>query len=114
MNEKIREWLNKALEKIPRLSYSSAAMKYISWYAVFLMLCSGIYVVMILYDWYSTGRANVAEMRQFISVMLSGAAVAAIGFIARYMVDKDGNGIPDEIEKGDSNDIRRNPRRSGE
>lgn len=114
MMDKARAWLSRALEKLPTLQSSAAAMKYISWYALFLCFCSTLYLAMLLYDWWTTGKANVAEMRQFISTMLSGAAVAAIGFVARYMVDKDGNGIPDEIEKGDSNDIRRNPRRSGE
>lgn len=110
MTEKLRSWIEKALEKLPTLQNSTAAMKYISWYALFLCFCSSLYLVMLLYDWWTTGKANIAELRQFISTMLSGAAVAAIGFIARYMVDKDGNGIPDEIEKGVKNDTGRNSR----
>lgn len=105
MLEKAREWLNKIIEKIPQLNTSPAAMKYVSWYAVFLMACSVLYLVMIIYDWYSTGVANMAELRQFISTMLSGAAVAAIGFVARYLVDADGDGIPDEIE-AQKHDVR--------
>lgn len=87
------------MAKIPTLSSSSNAMRYVAWYALFLALCSVLYLVMLLYDWYASGKPNVAEMRQFISTMLGGSAVAAIGFCAKYLVDSNGDGVPDEIEK---------------
>lgn len=76
-------------------------MRYIVWYAFFLALCAGLYIVMLLADWYTNGRPNLAEMRQFMGTMLSGAAVAAVGFCARWLVDKDGDGVPDEAERGE-------------
>ena len=99
MSERIRDWLKIALEKIPSTA-PEAAMKYIIWYAFFLAFCAGLYIVMLLADWYITGRPNLAEMRQFVSTMLSGAAVAAVGFCARWLVDRDGDGVPDEAQKG--------------
>lgn len=74
-------------------------MKYILWYAIFLTLCCILDVVMILADWWDNGKPNLVEMRQFISTLLSGSAIAAIGFIARWLVDTNANGIPDEAEK---------------
>lgn len=100
MSERIRDWLKIALEKIPSTA-PEAAMKYIIWYAFFLALCAVMYIIMLLADWYIAGRPNLAEMRQFISTMLSGAAVAAVGFCARWLVDKDGDGVPDEAERGE-------------
>ena len=100
MSERIRDWLKIALEKIPSTA-PEAAMKYIIWYAFFLALCAVLYIIMLLADWYIAGRPNLAEMRQFISTMLSGAAVAAVGFCARWLVDKDGDGVPDEAERGE-------------
>lgn len=98
MAEKIRGWLGQLMERIPATA-PRAAMRYIRWYALFLALCAMLDVVMLLADWYATGKPNLSEMRQFLSTMLSGAAVAAIGFCARWLVDKDGNGVPDEAEE---------------
>ena len=100
MKEKLLAWMEKLLEKTPKTT-KKAAMKYIIWYALFLALCAGLYLIMLMADWYATGRPNLSEMRQFISTMLSGAAVAAIGFCARWLVDRDGDGVPDEAQKGD-------------
>lgn len=57
---------------------------------------------MIAADWWASGKPDLAEMRQFMCVMLSGAAVAAIGFCGRWLVDSDANGVPDEDEPGAS------------
>lgn len=98
MIDKIKNWFVSLLERLPSTA-PKAAMRYIVWYAFFLAFCAGLYIVMILADWYVTGRPDLGEMRQFLSTMLSGAAVAAIGFCARWLVDRDGDGIPDEIGK---------------
>lgn len=99
MAEKIRGWLGQLMERIPATA-PRAAMRYIRWYALFLILCAVLDVVMLLADWWIAGKPNLAEMRQFLSTMLSGAAVAAIGFCARWLVDRDGDGVPDEAQKG--------------
>ncbi len=104
MIEKIKNWFVSLLESLPATA-PKAAMRYIVWYAFFLAFCSALYVVMLLADWYIAGRPNLTEMRQFMSVMLSGAAVAAIGFIARWLVDENRDGIPDEIGK-ENHDVR--------
>lgn len=98
--DKIKNWIETWISKIPKTA-PGAAMKYIIWYAVFLILCCFIDIAMLIADWIMTGRPNLSEMRQFISTIISGSAVAAIGFIARWLVDSDGNGVPDEIQKGD-------------
>lgn len=117
---KIHEWIGNLLQRIPK-TVPGAAMRYIVWYALFLILCCFLDIIMILSDWYTNGKPNLSEMRQFLSLLLSGAAVAAVGFICRWLVDSDSNGVPDEAEKdrpfppypqkqqkGDKNDIRRN------
>lgn len=96
--DKLRTWIESLLNKIPKTA-PGAAMKYIIWYAVFLIGVCLLDIVMILADWWAAGRPNLSEMRQFLSTMLSGSAVAAIGFVARWLVDTDGDGVPDEITK---------------
>lgn len=98
MAAKIRGWLESLLASIPATA-PEAAMRYIVWYAFFLALCAVLDVAMLLADWWIAGRPNLAEMRQFLGTMLSGAAVAAVGFCARWLVDKNGDGVPDEAEE---------------
>lgn len=95
---KILTWIQ---EKIPNLQYKApgAAMKYITWFALFLVLCCTLNVVMILSDWWITGKPNLAEMRLFISTLLSNASIAAVAFVCRWLVDKDHDGVPDEAEE---------------
>lgn len=104
MLERIKEWTRELLQKIPDLGGDSAAMRYITGYALLLVLCVVIYLAMILMDWHSTGKPNLAEMRQFISTVVSGGFVAAVSFACKYLVDANQNGIPDENEKEKNNE----------
>ncbi len=106
MIDKIKDWIGKLLQKIQTLGGDSAAMKYISGYAILLVMCVILYVCMILADWYSAGRPNLPEMRQFISTVVSGGFVAAVSFACKYLVDANHNGVPDENEK----EVRQNER----
>lgn len=99
--EKIKDALSRVLSKIPSLGGDSAAMRYITGYALLLILCVGIYLAMICADWYTSGRPNLMEMRQFIDEMVSGGFVAAVSFLCKYLVDANHNGTPDELEKED-------------
>lgn len=101
---KVKEWIRELLRKIPMIGGNSAAMKYISGYALLLVLCVGLYILMICADWVNNGRPNLAEMRQFISTVVSGGFVAAVSFACKYLVDSNGNGIPDENEKENTNE----------
>ena len=99
MLEKIRDFLRSLASKIPALGGDSAAMRYITGYALLLVLCVGLYLVMILADWYETGKPDLMEMRQFVQTVVSGGFVAAVSFACKYLVDANHNGVPDETEK---------------
>lgn len=104
MIDKVKEAIQRLVEKIPTLGGDSAAMKYITGYALLLVLCVGIYIVMILADWYSAGKPNLQEMRLFVNEVVSGGFVAAVSFACKYLVDANQNGIPDENEKEKNNE----------
>lgn len=104
MMSKVKEWIRELLRKIPTIGGNSAAMKYISGYALLLVLCVGLYILMICADWVNNGRPNLTEMRQFISTVVSGGFVAAVSFACKYLVDSNGNGIPDENERENTNE----------
>lgn len=97
--DKLRDWLGQFLDKIPRLNGDSAAMRYISWYVIFLALSASLYLIMILVDWYLNGRPNMSEMGRFVDRLVGGGFVSAIGFGAKYLVDQNHNDIPDPLEK---------------
>lgn len=111
MIDKIKGWIADIVEKLPTLGGDSAAMRYITGYAALLVVCVGLYLVMICVDWARAGEPNLSEMRQFISTLVSGGFVAAVGFACKYLVDANNNGIPDEQEKGDEHGILVEPPR---
>lgn len=104
MLERIKEWTRELLQKITDLGGDSAVMRYITGYALLLGLCVVIYLAMILMDWHSAGKPNLAEMRMFIGEMVSGGFVAAVSFLCKYLVDANHNGTPDELEKEKNNE----------
>lgn len=104
MLNKVCDFLQQVAGKIPTLGGDSAAMRYITGYALLLILCVGIYIAMICADWYTAGRPNLAEMRLFIGEMVSGGFVAAVSFLCKYLVDANHNGTPDELEKEDNHE----------
>lgn len=103
MKEKIRQVLGWARDKLRPLSISSGAMKYVAWYALLIVFGCMLYLVSWCADWYILGRPNVIELRNFLHEIASAPWVAVIGFIAKTLIDKNKDGIPDEFEdkKGD-------------
>lgn len=48
-----------------------------------------------LYNWYDTGKADVAVMIQFLTVLVGAQFIAAVTFVAKAFADKNGDGVPD-------------------
>jgi hypothetical protein len=99
MGAKIMQWISKAGTYIKSLPQSHAAMRYITWYAVLIILCCTIYVSAWAYDWYTQPRADLVELRAFLHEIASAAWIAVIGFLAKSFIDRDGDGIPDQYEE---------------
>lgn len=95
--DKLRGLFQKLLAYIPK--GKSKAMKYIEWYAASIVFCFVFYHVIYIADWLMNGKPDVREYEVFIKeIPISGAFVAAIGFIGRSFVDTDNDGIPDAFE----------------
>jgi hypothetical protein len=94
MKEKILAFIKNI--KVPNIS--QGAMRYIMWYALLLVFCCTIYLIGWTSDWYIYGKPNLAELRSFLHEIASSSWVAVIGFIAKALIDKDDDGIPDEFE----------------
>ena len=76
-----------------------AAMRYITWYAVLIVLCCTIYVSAWIYDWKTQPRGDLVELRAFLHEIASAAWIAVIGFLAKSFIDNNHNGIPDQYEE---------------
>lgn len=90
-----------AQDKIRSPNIQQGAMRYIKWYALLLVFCCTIYLTAWCVDWYIVGKPDLIEIRNFIHEIASASWIAVVGFICKALVDKDGDGIPDEFEKQD-------------
>lgn len=81
------------------LNFSAEAMRYIVWYAAMLVICCTVYLIAWFCRWEMDGKPDLSELRAFLHEIASSPWVAAIGFIGKSFVDKDGDGIPDEFEQ---------------
>jgi hypothetical protein len=98
MTEKIRELITGAQRKLSSCYIAQGAMKYILWYALTLIFTVSLYLIAWIYEAWSTGKPDMAELRNFIHEIASSPWVAAIGFVAQMLVDRNNDGIPDSIE----------------
>ncbi len=104
MAEKIREIIAGARQKLGSFSIAQGAMKYILWYALTLIFAVTLYLIAWIYEAWSTGKPDMAELRNFIHEIASSPWIAAIGFVAQMLVDKNNDGIPDEM--GNKEDVQ--------
>ena len=88
-----------ARKQIDKFSFASKSMKYISLYAVLLIICCLLYLAGWGFIWFFTGNPNLEHLLKFIHEIASASWIAVIGFIAQGFVDKNNNGIPDQYEK---------------
>lgn len=108
--ERIQKWISKAKDYIQNMSFSGGAMRYIVFYAVLLMACCLLYIGGWAVMWYIDGRPNLKEMLSFLHEIAGASWVAVVGFVAKALVDKNNNGIPDEYEQ-DEKEVEQNDER---
>ena len=100
---KISKWIKKGKKYLRGLTKSHAAMRYIVWYAAMLVICCSIYVGAWIYDWNNTTKPDLVELRNFLHEISGAAWIAVIGFLAKSLIDRDNNGIPDQYEEEKEN-----------
>nr|DAN60137.1 MAG TPA: hypothetical protein [Caudoviricetes sp.] len=121
---RLKRWARKIKKRIDRVKLP--LMYWAVLYAAICLFCIFLYILMTIIDWWVTGKGNEPELRAFVTMLLSGAAIGGIVGIGRMFVDKDNNNIPDIFEKddgikpppffvkGEPNDERRTGKRDGE
>ena len=98
---------NKALStltgtKIIRKKKVRESMEVIRLYAFLIFFMIALYIFWFTVDAVISHKPNLDSFRDFFNSVIAGSAV--IGFLSRYLVDRDGDGRPDEAVKGKDDD----------
>ena len=78
------------------------SMEVIRLYAFLIFFFIFFYLFWFTADAIAERRPNLDAFRDFFNSIIAGSAV--IGFLSRYLVDKDNDGRPDEAVKGKDDD----------
>lgn len=78
------------------------SMEVIRLYAFLIFLMIILYIFWFTADAIIEHKPNLDSFRDFFNSIIAGSAV--IGFLSRYLVDRDGDGRPDEAVKGKDDD----------
>lgn len=73
------------------------SMEVIRLYAFLIFLMIILYIFWFTADAFIERKPNLESFREFFNSVIAGSAV--IGFLSRYLVDKDNDGRPDEAVK---------------
>ena len=100
-------FFNKALSvltgtKIIRKTKVRESMEVIRLYAFLIFFFIVFYLFWFTADAIIEHRPNLDAFRDFFNSIIAGSAV--IGFLSRYLVDKDEDGRPDEAVRGKDDD----------
>ena len=96
---KAEEILRYALGRVDKFQIKGASRLMVYLFAGMLFLCVLLFVLGWLSLWQKTGEPALSEMTKFIGVITGASFIAAIGFFGKALVDRDGDGIPDEFEE---------------
>lgn len=88
--------------KIIRKKKVRESMEVIRLYAFLIFFFIILYIFWFTADAIIEHRPNLDAFRDFFNRIIAGSAV--IGFLSRYLVDRDGDGRPDEAVKGRDDD----------
>lgn len=107
MFEKIKNLIVSARNKVA--SMSPKIMAVIVGYFIAVVLLIFTYYAAWLYMWLWLDKIVMSDLLALIREITGPAMVAFVTFIATSLVDKDGDGVPDNLEKEiDSNGDKKN------
>lgn len=95
----ITKYKAKVMDWLSNLSPPQKASRLVIFGAFGLvMLVVILYLTGWCYNSYKTGTANLKDLEALLVILLSPQNVAFVSFASIYMVDKDGDGLPDAAE----------------
>ncbi len=104
MFEKLKSYTRKAIESVAALRIKGAPRLMIYAFLALVFVCLLAFLIGWIYNWWTSGKAELPIMIQFVGAITSATFIAAIGFFGRALIDEDDNGVPDEFERDKEED----------
>lgn len=97
MLDKIKQWLNTLLEKVPELEVAKGNVWIV--HLALLLLFGSIVLYIGTWIWmcFWLGKAGLAELEKIIYIMCGAPFIAALCYLSKSAVDTDGDGISDNL-----------------
>ena len=97
--DKVRQYVLKALDKTGKMRVRGLPRALVIILMVLILLVCVLYISGWVFVWYYKGRVDFPALNELLKTITGTAFIAAVGFLAKALIDEDGNGIPDYLEK---------------
>lgn len=108
---KIRRVILDALDKTGKMKVRGLPRGLVITLILLILACVILYIAGWVYVWYFLHQVNFLALNELLKTITGTAFVAAVGFLAKALIDENGNGIPDDWERGDTKDETSNTQR---
>lgn len=95
----IRNGIIKALDKTGKMRVRGLPRALVIILMVLILLVCVLYISGWVFVWYYKGRVDFPALNELLKTITGTAFIAAVGFLAKALIDEDENGIPDYLEK---------------
>lgn len=95
----IRSGIIKALDKTGKMRVRGLPRALVIILMVLILLVIVLYIVGWVFVWYYSGKVEFIALNELLRTITGTAFIAAVGFLAKALIDEDENGIPDYLEK---------------
>ena len=111
MIEKLRRAILNVLDKTGRMKVRGLPRGLVITLVVLILVCVMLYLAGWVYAWYFMHRVDFLALNELLKTITGTAFIAAVGFLAKALIDEDGDGIPDDWERSDQKDAPSNTQR---
>lgn len=101
MIDKLTSILSKSLNSVDKLKIQGLPRKLIFVFLFIVLMVIMLFISGWLFVWYNTGNPELTMLNQFLQTITGGAFITAVGFFCKGLIDRDDNGIPDDMESED-------------
>lgn len=107
MIEKLKELIVTTIDNTGRMKIRGAPRFLVISWIVLIWTVVVLYIAGCLYVFYTTSRVEFQALIALLQVITGVAFVSAAGYLIKALVDEDGDGIPDYLQKGNNEDVKR-------
>lgn len=94
-----RNGIIKALDKTGKMKVRGLPRALVILLMVLILLIIALYIAGWVFVWYYSGKVEFIALNELLRTITGTAFIAAVGFLAKALIDEDENGIPDYLEE---------------